>query len=578
MKLTPTKEQLSIIEAVKQGGDVVVQAFSGSAKTSTCVMVANAVPKTGLYLTFNKSMQEEARSKMPDYIEVRTWHSLAFAHSGINVSHKLKRPFGRYVNVCGTGTEIARYFKLKNIVFGENYVSANAVGLAVKETLAKWEYSDSNKIGTQHLSLKVLSKFSKGGKVDDHLYKQFKSIVLSTAEKLWKMRLDVNSNTLIYHDTYLKMFQLSKPDLSEYDIVYSDESQDSSMVMIDIIRQAACQKVIVGDKHQKIYTFRGSVDAMAISDGDVLKLSKSFRFGEDLAHLASTLIGEDVKGNENITTKTLPNTDYEVKGSTILYRTNSHLLKDACNLIQEGYVVNLEIDTRDFTNTLESTVALRDGNIKAVKHESVVPYNSWGELLGDVKKGLNGELSNVVGMVQSGEYLRVLGILKSHKNNTTPDVTLTTAHKSKGREFPVVVLADDFPTGYNRAGSWVGLTEDELNILYVACTRAKDTLYYNQTVQEYLDRTVVSKSGLELGVSVSVFNPCFKTTGFETPNGEQAGHEVGSVLDEKLNREQQAVDHFAYGGEEFNDGGNIYEEVLSPEACDKVIQDLYNKL
>ena len=199
-------------------------------------------------------------------------------------------------------------------------------------------------------------------------------------------------------------------------------------------------------------------------------------------------------------------------------------------------------------------------------------------MLGDVKKGLNGELSNVVGMVQSGEYLRVLGILKSHKNNTTPDVTLTTAHKSKGREFPVVVLADDFPTGYNRAGSWVGLTEDELNILYVACTRAKDTLYYNQTVQEYLDRTVVSKSGLELGVSVSVFNPCFKTTGFETPNGEQAGHEVGSVLDEKLNREQQAVDHFAYGGEEFNDGGNIYEEVLSPEACDKVIQDLYNKL
>lgn len=488
MKLTPTKEQIDIIEAVKTGVDVVVQAYAGAAKTSSCVMVANAVPKTGLYLTFNKSMQEEARGKMPDYIEVRTWHSLAFAHSGISVSHKLKRPFGRYVNVCGTGSEIAKYFKLKNIVFGENYLSANAVGLGVKETLGRFEYSDDVEIKKKHLSLNVLSRFKKNGVYDKSLLQQYSDIVLETAKKLWKLRVDPDSNILINHDTYLKVYQLSKPDLSEYDLIYSDESQDSSMVMVDILRQAKCQKVVVGDGFQQIYQWRGSIDAMKISDGEVLKLSKSFRFGAELASLASMIIGQDVKGNENIKTEIQDSKDFEIKGSVILFRTNARLLREACKLVQQGLAVNLEIDTKDFLKLLESTLALSKGDIKGIKHEGVVPYNKWEDLKLDVKRGLNNELASIVGLVESGEWQKVLGVLKSHKNTETPDVTLTTGHKSKGREFPVVVLADDFPSGYDSGGNWVGLTQEETNLLYVACTRAIDKLYYNETVSNIIYR------------------------------------------------------------------------------------------
>lgn len=485
MKLTPTQEQLDIIEAVKTGVDVIVQAFSGAAKTSSCVMVAEAIPKTALYLTFNKAMQEEARTKMPDYVEVRTWHSLAFAHYGVALSHKLKRPFGAYKNVCGTGTEIAKHFKIKNIVFGDKYISANAIGLAVKETLAKWEYSDSSVLEHKHISFSVLTKFRD---LPKETLKQYSSTVLNVARKLWDLRINPSKDTLIQHDTYLKVFQLSKPDLSEYDIVYSDESQDSSMVMVDILKQAKCQKVVVGDMYQKIYGWRGSVDAMAISSGDVLKLTKSFRFGQKVADIASILIGEDIKGNESINTTVQSNKDFGIVGSTILHRTNSHLLQEACNCIQQGFKVNLEIDTRDFTNLLESTVAMREGKKRGVKHESVIPYNDWVELLTDVKRGLMGELTNVVNLVESGDYFRVLGLLKSHKNTDNPDVTFTTAHKSKGREFPKVVLAEDFPSGYDKQGAWVGLKEEELNLLYVACTRASGSLYYNSTVESYLER------------------------------------------------------------------------------------------
>lgn len=494
-KLIPTEEQDKVKDVVLRGNSVVVQAFSGASKTTTCVMVAEAVPKSALYLTFNKAMQEEAKDRMPPYVECRTWHSLAFANKGTAIMHKLKRPYGRYQNVCGTGTEIAKYFKLKNLVFGEHYVSANAVGLGVKETLARFEYSDSKEITEKHLSVSVLSRFKVRGNNSDYIgniYEQYKSVVLLTAKKLWNLRIDETNNIMAYHDTYLKLYQLSKPDLSEYDIVFSDESQDSSMVMIDILKNTKCQLVVVGDGYQQIYKWRGSVNAMKRFDGEELKLTKSFRFGNKLAKLASAIIGEGIVGNENIDTSVVRNSDFEIKGSTILFRTNANLLREACKLIREDFKVNLEIDTKDFLKLLESAVALLEGRYKDVKHEYIVPYNNWDELENDVNRGLAAEVTSVFNLVNSGEWRSVISTLKSHKNTSNPDVVLTTAHKSKGREFDTVVLYNDFPTGYNQKGEWEGLSQEETNLLYVACTRAINKLHYNTTVENLLYRNNVT--------------------------------------------------------------------------------------
>lgn len=495
MKLTPTQEQIEIIEAVQTGKDVIVQALAGAAKTTTCVLIAEQTFKSSLYLTFNKRMQEEAEEKMPPHVEVRTWHSVAFRASGVALAHKLKRPQGRYQNVCGTGTEIANYFKLKNIFHETRFVSANALGLAVKETLAKYEYSEDAQLSRKHLSYTVLRKFFVGGKIPKDLHDSFSEVVLSTAKKLWELRINPDNEIVITHDTYLKVFQLSGQSLGEYDIIYSDESQDSSMVMIDVLRKQETQRVIVGDAFQKIYGWRGSVNAMKLFNGIELKLSKSFRFGTEVANIASAIIDMDLEGNEAVISEVHSSEDFELVGSTILYRTNSALLRDACQHIRAGYRVNLEIDARDFSRLMESVVALKENNKRGVKHESVMPYNSWEELVTDVKNGWGAEISNVVGIVSKGQHHGILNTLKHHVNCNNPEVVMTTAHKSKGREFDVVVLADDFPSGYDSDKVWVGLEEEERNLLYVATTRAKHLLFYNKTVENVYNRSVRSGAG-----------------------------------------------------------------------------------
>ena len=69
---------------------------------------------------------------------------------------------------------------------------------------------------------------------------------------------------------------------------------------------------------------------------------------------------------------------------------------------------------------------------------------------------------------------------------------MSTAHKIKGLEFDQIWLAEDFPSAYSK-GRYVGLPEEERNLLYVAVTRAKKVLEYNSTVLEVLEGYSTSK-------------------------------------------------------------------------------------
>ena len=69
LKFKPTEEQQAIIDLALKGENVVINAYAGAAKTTTCAMIAKAVVKPSLYLAFNKAMAEEAKQKMPSHVE-----------------------------------------------------------------------------------------------------------------------------------------------------------------------------------------------------------------------------------------------------------------------------------------------------------------------------------------------------------------------------------------------------------------------------------------------------------------------------------------------------------------------------
>lgn len=500
--IVPTHEQDTIVELSKSSTELKISAYAGAAKTSTLVMIAMANQQKSLMLTFNKALADEAKDRFPSWVECRTTHSLAYQHFGAKLRDKLKRPSGAYKNVAGTGSEIGKFFKTGDFIYmlqGEREsrrIKQGGIGVAIKETVARYEQSADEKMSNKHVSCTPCDQWLLR---DETAMRSYRYMVLARALELWEYRCDLKSPVLATHDTYLKLYQLSKPDLSSYPIIFLDESQDTNPVVMDIFlrQQGKSRLFAVGDEYQNIYSWRGAVNGMLQLDWPEAKLTKSFRFGQKIGDLSDIILADDgriqteVKGFEKLTTQVMrkefiPQEVWD-KCYTMLFRTNGALIMEAVTLLEQGKTVNLEIDVGDFTKLLDSAIALKKGEMNKVKHESLLQFENWKEM-GDEAELIKGELLRVWQIVESGKVYKVMSTLKNHQNVTNPDVILTTAHKSKGREFNTVILADDFPSPYNDEGDWVGLNDTERNLLYVAATRVKKVLGYNQTVQDMINR------------------------------------------------------------------------------------------
>jgi len=126
------------------------------------------------------------------------------------------------------------------------------------------------------------------------------------------------------------MYQLSNPDLSSvYDFILFDECQDTNPVLLDILLKQKCQKIYVGDEHQQIYSWRGSINSFAKLGGEVCYLSRSFRFGNEISRLANIIIAAKNEaqllcGSASIESKLVVNK--LTAPFTVLCRTNARII------------------------------------------------------------------------------------------------------------------------------------------------------------------------------------------------------------------------------------------------------------
>lgn len=478
--MNPTKEQSNIVAAALDPAKpvVVVNACAGSGKTSTCILTANAVLKRSVYLCFNKATAMEAETRFPNHVECRTSHSMAWPAFGSAIQHKLSRPKGKYVNVAGTGSEVARFYRLRGV---EDACTANAIGLYVKQTVERFEQSADLVMASHHVPQRDMVKVIEADRT-------IVSYVLRAAQQMWTDRISTSSPVLATHDTYLKQYQMSKPTLP-YEVVYLDEAQDTTPCVLDIVinQMGHAELVLVGDRRQAIYQWRGATNAMSQMKGAVCNLSQSFRYGQGIAEVASACLHYDMKitGRADIETTIGYNVVDRTKPYMYLFRTNSLLLIEAVDAIDRGEKVRIEIDVRDFVKILESAEALFKDDLKNVKHERILPYPTWAEMVEEAKD--SGELKRLQGIVEGGRSAHIINVLSNYIEPSDFIAILTTGHKAKGRECEQVILADDFPTNY-RKGEWVGLIESEENLLYVALTRAIRVLEINQSLAEIMDK------------------------------------------------------------------------------------------
>lgn len=464
--ITPTTEQQEILDAVKKHRVIKVNACAGSGKSSTLRMIAEANKVKSIYMCFNKTIQLEAETKFPKHVLCRTTHALAFAKFGNALAHKLNPLYS---------SDIVKILGISDYVAGDSKISNRAIAALVKQTIQRFENSSDEQVNTGNIPWKEINAIKKTNPdLDyDYLVKE----VVSLTKKLWVNQCNPKSNVSAGHGTYLKLWQLSKPQL-DCEILYVDEAQDTNPAMIDLINnQKHCKVVYVGDAFQSIYAFRQAVNAMQELEAPSYGLTRSFRYGSAIADVAKFVISDaiDIKGTEAISSAiTLVQGKTNAK-YTKIFRTNAALIEEAVFLVNEGARVKCNIEVKTFKSNLQSAENLYRQN-NAVISDNLAMYDTWEELVEAAED--DRELKRLVDIVESSKtarYLKALDKLSVKKDYY--DILLTTAHKAKGMEWSSVVIADDFPVDkILKNTNEDGYNQQEVNLFYVACTRAINKL------------------------------------------------------------------------------------------------------
>ena len=266
-----------------------------------------------------------------------------------------------------------------------------------------------------------------------------------------------------------------------YDVILFDEAQAANPAMLDILLSQSAQRILVGDPHQQIYAWRGAVNAMLQVEGKELHLSQSFRFTDEIAELATGLL-QAFKG-ETRPIKGIPNPSTRATRA-ILTRTNAGAVEEALSWMERNRRVALvHPNLQEFKDTLKAAYRLYKG--QATQHPEFSLFRSWQALEELIRRfpSLAAQYRPYKTLIQKyGDPApTLLKGLRSPKQEAEAEVVVSTAHRSKGRQWTEVTLGNDYHhvvLAQERPGQGcIRILEEEVNLLYVAITRAETQVH-----------------------------------------------------------------------------------------------------
>ena len=445
-----TIEQARVVNTPPNGQVMAIQAYAGTGKTTTLYRYAERwKDRRILYLAYNKALTDESKERfsgLPN-VYVMTIHSMALR------SFSAEFELSKKIKTTDTLTqEFVDEF--------ERYCSTDAG--ALPET--------------------------------------------GPVRALWE-RMFETYETPVTHDAYLKAFQRTRPTL-EYDIIMLDEVQDCTDCVLDIVlRQSHATRVLVGDAYQKIYGFRHvneAFDYIRRTEPNALlfQLSVSFRMGFTLMSYVNMFLKRVYNANGFTDSKSAGDTEIRFfkrnhfrdresvnglpLGTVVLCRYNINLLKLMFVLCEHGIPFRVHGKSFNFEKEMDIVTNLDhivDGNPEAITREKM-RFSTIEGLSEHYARQNNHSWRTRIRLYHQygGEaLLRMWRIAADQQQREQRDVlTLTTAHQSKGCEFDHVLLFDDFPMNNG----------DAHNILYVAMTRARKSVYLNDSLSCFYKKTI----------------------------------------------------------------------------------------
>lgn len=459
MKFTDEQEYVFALamHCLSKGLPLRIDAFSGTGKSTTLAGIANLFTrKRGRYISFNRAIAEAMKPKLPSSCLASTFHKLAHEAQG--------RQFGSRLNTRISGRMVAM-----ELGFKAGVLSPFEMGSLVLGTVKSFCQTLDPEIGKQHVPVYLFKEHRKNSEMINDAIIQ--------GRLLWERMSDPYGKFPTTADVYLRLYAQSNPEI-DADYILFDEAQDADSLMISILERQKVPVIFVGDRWQQIYAWRGAVNAMTrIKTENSAMLSQSFRFGPAIADRATDVLAymgekERLKGFEQKNTQIKQIMTFPF---AVVSRTNAQAA--ACIFEYE----HARVATTGLSEAQEffrAYIAIRD-------HQSVpLAYRFFRSVdeLREYSESFEGrELKPYFTLIDSGrrpeEIQARLAAVKPYDSREKVDLVVSTAHKSKGLEFPRVVLTSDFlPAGREEDGKYVPPTEEEVRLLYVAMTRASEVL------------------------------------------------------------------------------------------------------
>ena len=466
-----TEEQEQIWnEIVNTNNDVIVNAGAGTGKTFTIVEGANRVNASRMgFLAFNKSIATELAERLPEHVEAKTFHALGMK--------AVRDAVGR--------TKVNNW-KVKNIIdgiLGRDYFAQPLVKLISLVKGSMIDCTDNKEI------YKLIDEYNIEFKTPREEVMGV-DLVCQILDECKKQTNEIDFDDMIW------LPLVNKYPLPQFDILFVDEAQDFNEMQRRLV--LACSQagrcIIVGDKNQAIYGFRGADSgSMSIFENQLKARGKTVKsFGLTLTwRCPKSVVAEANRyvkefncletaedGKVHVNAYLNPQ-----KGDMVLCRYNAPLVSAFYDLITQGksaYILGRDMhkglvnyvkkitkhnnmSSVEFMNLL--TVDFRVNHSKLVDTDKQNQANTLSDKFECVK--IFALKADTVGGI-------IAEIERLFNSKSKGDIQLSTVHKAKGLEADNVFILATERMPHPKATNM----QEERNICYVAITRAKKNLYY----------------------------------------------------------------------------------------------------